>query len=231
MIIPATHNEIEQIYLAAEAKQSRSICITACHSGDGVTSVATALAERYLLAGQSALLVDLNLFRSGFQLASLPYQPNEHHIAWLEPIEGGQLFIGIAKPTEQSLIVNYRNPLYLQKMIETWLQEFDHVIVDTSPLLQVNQGNISTQCVASVCQHTLLVILGAHTSETHLSNAIEILNRSNTELIGCVMNCQYQPSLAEEMVRELNRVTWLPKRWRDKWSQRLLNHELLTLIA
>lgn len=230
-MIPATHNEIEQIYLAAEQQQSRSICVTACHSGDGVTSVATALAERYLLAGQSTLLVDLNLFRSNFQSSLLPGQPSDNPISWLEQLDSRRVFTGIVKPTLQSDIVNYRNPLYLEKKIETWLLEFDRVIVDTSPLLQVNRGNISAQCVAQACQHTLLVVLGARTRENQLSMAMDLLNRSESTLIGCVINSKYQPTLAQEMVRELNRFKWIPKRWRDNWITKLLNHELLTLIA
>lgn len=230
-MISATHHEIEQIYLAAESKQSRSICITACHSGDGVTSIATALTERYLLAGQSTLLVDLNLFHSAFELVGLTTQPSQGNIAWLQQIEGGRLFTGIIKPCDPSSIVNYRNPLYLQKMIESWLIEFDRVVIDTSPLLQVNRGNISAQSVAHACQHTLLVILAAQTKENQLSKAMELLQRSNTELIGCVMNSRDQPSLAQEMVRELNRFKWIPTTWRDHWSKKLLRHELLTLIA
>ena len=230
-MIPATHNEIEQIYLAAEQQQSRSICITACHSGDGVTSVATALAERYLLAGQSTLLVDLNLFRSNFKSSPFLAQTSDDPISWLEQIDSGRVFTGILKPTLQSDIVNYRNPLYLEKKIESWLLEFDRVIVDTSPLLQVNRGNISAQSVAQACQHTLLVVLGARTKENQLCMAMELLNRSNSTLIGCVMNSRYQPTLGQEMVRELNRFTWIPKKWRENWSTKLLKHELLTLIA
>ncbi|POF55222.1 chromosome partitioning protein ParA, partial [Vibrio vulnificus] len=66
MMIPATHAEIEQLYLKAELEQIRSICLTGCSSGDGVTSIATALAERFILAGHHTLYVDLNLFKPAF---------------------------------------------------------------------------------------------------------------------------------------------------------------------
>ncbi|KII79397.1 chromosome partitioning protein ParA [Vibrio renipiscarius] len=230
-MIPATHDEIEQIYLAAESAQSRSICVTACHSGDGVTSVAAALTERFLLAGQSTLLVDLNLFHSAFEPLGLPHQTDGDEVTWLQQVENGRVFTGIIKPCSQSAIVNYRNPHYLQKMIQSWLIDFDKVVIDTSPLLQVNQGNISAQCVASACQHTLLVVLGAHTRQHHLHSAMELLNRSEADIIGCVMNSQYQPSLAQEMVRELNRLHWIPQKWRQRWSAKLLQNELLTQIA
>ncbi len=58
MTISATHAEVEQIYLASELNEQRSICVTACHSvGDGVTSVATALAERRFCYGSLTLYV------------------------------------------------------------------------------------------------------------------------------------------------------------------------------
>ncbi len=55
------------LYLTSELNNKRSWCITACDSGDGVTSIATALAERFMLAGHSTLYVDLNLFNPAFK--------------------------------------------------------------------------------------------------------------------------------------------------------------------
>ena len=67
MAISAIQAEVEQLYLASELNSKRSLCITACDAGDGVTSIATALAERFMLAGHFTLYVDLNLFNPAFK--------------------------------------------------------------------------------------------------------------------------------------------------------------------
>lgn len=230
-MIPATHNEIEQIYLAAESNHSRSICVTACHSGDGVTSLASALTERLLLAGYSTLLVDFNLFKSGFEPYSLIDTPIDSEVQWLHPVNSERLFTGIAKPQQTSAIVNYRNPQFLATKIQSWLQHFDRVVIDTSPLLQINRGNIPAQSVASACDHTLIVVLGGHTTETQLDKANELLLRSNANIIGVILNNMLQATLGQEIVREINRFKFIPKRLRDKWSRVILNNEWLANIA
>ncbi|ROV59599.1 chromosome partitioning protein ParA [Vibrio ponticus] len=228
-MIPATLNEIEQIFLEAETKQTRSLCVTACQCGDGVTTVATSLAERFLLAGYSTLLVDLNQFKPGFE--SIPYLSSESSFQWLQPTNGEQVFTGVSLPKHPSVLVNFRNPQFLTQQVGGWLQEFDKVIIDTSPILQNNMGNIPAQSVAAACDHTLLVVLGGSTSEANLANAQQLLERSNADLIGYVLNNMNQCSLGEEMVRELNRLRFIPKTWRDKWSQQILKNEWLSHIA
>nr|WP_194435671.1 chromosome partitioning protein ParA [Vibrio fluminensis] len=228
-MIPATLNEIEQIFLETETKQTRSLCVTACQSGDGVTTVASSLAERFLLAGYSTLLVDFNLFKPGFE--SFPYLGSDSSFQWLQPTNSKQVFTGITLPNHPSVLNNFRNPQYLNRQVEQWLEEFDKIVIDTSPILQNNMGNIPAQSVAAACSHTLLVVLGGSTSEANLANAQQLLERSNANLIGYVLNNMNQCSLGEEMVRELNRLRFIPQNLRDKWNQKILNNEWLSHIA
>lgn len=66
MEIPPLNREIEQVYAGVLAKGARAVAVTSAGPGEGVTSVASALAQRSLLAGQSTLLVDLNLNNPSF---------------------------------------------------------------------------------------------------------------------------------------------------------------------
>lgn len=227
MAIPATHAEIEQLYLSAELAQCRSVCITACHSGDGVTAVAAALTERYLLAGHKTLLIDLNLFSPAFtDIELISSQEGEQ---WLEYNDTNQLFMGLAAPKDTSTQLAYKDPLTLQKTVQTWLKEYDRIVVDTSPLLQVNRGNIPAQSVASACDCTLLVVLSGVTSSHHLAQAKNLLSPESIRFFGCVMNMKLQPSLAQEMVRQLNKLRFFPKRWRAKVENIIYHNEFLNL--
>ncbi|GAA5644690.1 protein-tyrosine kinase [Vibrio proteolyticus] len=224
MTIPATHSEIEQIYLAAELSQCRSLCLTACHSGDGVTSVATALTERFLLAGHKTLLVDLNLFRPGLDKFDLPIQDEN----WIEYKPTGKVFTGLPVPREQTQLLAYKDPEQLRKSVNNWLSQYDRVIVDTSPILQVNRHNIPVQSVASACDKTLLVVKAGTTTSAALTQAKELLTSEQISILGCVLNTVEQPTLAEELVRELNRCVFIPKSCRQRLAGKIADITLLS---
>ncbi|MGO2320758.1 MAG: chromosome partitioning protein ParA, partial [Vibrio toranzoniae] len=133
MTISATHAEVEQLYLASELNGQRSICVTACQPGDGVTSVATALAERFLLAGHSTLYVDLNLFNPGFKDVNMLEEDQSGQL--IEHIESQRMFLGVPAPQLASAQLAYKDPSTLQKAVTQWLYSYDRVIVDTSPQL------------------------------------------------------------------------------------------------
>ncbi|UPQ89205.1 chromosome partitioning protein ParA [Vibrio sinaloensis] len=234
MTIPATHTEIEQIYLAAEMNQCRSLCITACHSGDGVTSIVSALAERYLLAGHKTLVVDLNTFHPAFESIDItPYESsNQQQVGHLiEHTVTHQLFTGLTVPNKQSALLAYKDPSQLSQIVTSWLTQFDRVICDTSPILQVNRSNIPAQVVASACDQTALVVMGGKTSCGQLEKAMQMLTSERISLLGSVLNLQQQATLAEEMVRELNRLRFIPKSWRASWAQKILTNEFLAQSA
>ncbi|MDN3680250.1 chromosome partitioning protein ParA [Vibrio tapetis subsp. quintayensis] len=227
MMIPSTHAEIEQLYLAAELAECRSLCITACNSGDGVTSFASALAERYLLAGHSTLLVDLNMFNPAFR--NIEINVGESAEEWIEHESSHKLFVGLPVPNDRSTQLAYKDPKNMQLAVTKWLEKYDRVIVDTSPLLQVNRGNIPAQSVASACDETILVTLGSATNANQVSQAMTMLSAGKTHVLGCVLNLRDQPTLAEELSREVQRVKFIPKTWRDKMSKSLMKNAFLNL--
>lgn len=231
MIIPATHSEIEQIYLAAEMSGSRSLCITACQSGDGVTSIVTALAERYLLAGHSTLVVDLNTFHPAFECIDITPAKQEQVGILVEHTTTHQMFTGVTVPNDQSALLAYKDPSHLKQAMQQWLTQYDRVICDTSPLLQVNRSNIPAQVVASACEQTALVVMGGKTSSGQLAKAVNMLESPTISLLGSIMNLKNQATLAQEIVREMNRLRFIPKSWREKWARKILTNEFLTQSA
>ncbi|MCF7505016.1 CpsD/CapB family tyrosine-protein kinase [Vibrio sp. L3-7] len=227
MTISATHAEVEQLYLASELNGQRSICVTACHSGDGVTSVATALAERFLLAGHSTLYVDLNLFNPAFKDVNMLEEDQSGQL--IEHVESQRIFIGVPAPQVASTQLAYKDPATLQKAVTQWLEKYDRVIVDTSPLLNINKGNIPAQSVASACDGALLVVAYGETSSHHLAQAKKLLEAKSITLMGCVMNMKQHPSFAEELIRQINRMKFIPRKIRDNLANKLHRNEFLNL--
>ncbi|MGD8111736.1 chromosome partitioning protein ParA [Vibrio sp. TRT 21S02] len=229
MPIPATHTEIEQIYLAAEMNHCRSVCITGCSASDGVTSIATALTERYLLAGHQTLLVDLNMLHPAFEELDMVIGDTEEH--WVEHKETHQLFTGLTIPTDRSTQLAYKDPNNLQKAVQLWLTRFDRVIIDTSPILKINRGNIPAQSVASACDKTILVVRGGTTTSSQLTKAVELLQSERISLLGTILNVKDQPTLAQEIIRELRRLRLIPQKLRLSIERRLTAIEMLSQSA
>jgi Mrp family chromosome partitioning ATPase len=228
MSIPSTHAEIEQIYLAAELSGSHSLCITACQPNEGVTSVASALVERYLLAGHKALLVDLNMFNPAFKELSLQARSD---VSWVEHIESKRLFTGVSVPQDQSTQLAYKDPAVMGHAVKSWLTNFDRVIVDTSPLLQVNHRNIPAQSVASACDKTILVVKGGSTTSAEIEKALELLSSEKISLLGSVLNIKDQPSLGTEIIRQIGRVPFLSKSLRRAITKYISQSEFLSQSA
>lgn len=227
MTISATHAEIEQLYLASELNEHKSICVTACHSGDGVTSVAAALAERYLLAGHSTLYVDLNLFNPAFKDVNVLHEPDGEHL--IEHVETNRMFVGVPAPRQASTQLAYKDPTTLSKVISQWLGNYDRVIVDTSPILNINKGNIPAQSVASACDTTLLVVAYGETSTHHLEQAKSLLSGTSINLMGAIMNMKHTPSFSQELTRQINKAWFLPRKVRNSLISKLVRNEFLNL--
>ncbi|MDG2789793.1 CpsD/CapB family tyrosine-protein kinase [Vibrio parahaemolyticus] len=228
MTIPATHAEIEQIYLQSEQKGHRSICVVGCKSEEGVTSVASSLAERLILAGYSTLYVDLNLFKPAYHTVhEFDDDANVGHLITRE--NAHQTLVGLPAPSLASTRLAYRDPTALRKNIETWLSQYDRIVIDTSPLLSVNKSNIPPQVIAGVCDATLLVAHYGSTTTTQLEQAKKRLEASDANLIGSVLNMKHTPSLKDELIRQVEKLRFLPKKWKDKLAQQIKKSELFML--
>lgn len=233
MSIPSTHAEVEQLFINAELAKSRSICITSCHSGCGVTSLAMALTERYLLAGLDALIIDLNTNKPSFD--SIDFQGGTefgddtlHKESWITHNSSLRCFHGVPAPTDPSVLLSYKNPNQLSLYIESWLTKYDRVIFDTSPILNINRGNVPAQVVASVCDHTVLMVLASITSKQQIEKSSDLLNCDQIQLLGTVINAYFQPTLIDELCREVSRLTFMPKTWRDSLKNKISESSFLS---
>jgi len=226
--IPYQNMEIEQIYTQVLSNPHTSIAICSAEENEGVTSLAFSLAQRNLLAGHSTLLVDLNLYHPALKslLAidsiSLPniqpqQQPNKtiQQLSTTEVLSTPQMVCsnensialnGVIAPTERERIMKLRQPGVLEQCIEEWLQQYDTVIIDTSPLNRVNAQNIPPERIACACNGAILIVLAGQTSEASVNNAISKLRNANAEILGSVLNDRDNPTLKNELLREIQRI-------------------------
>jgi len=242
MNIPYQNMEIEQIYTQLLSHPNTAIAICAAEENEGVTSLAFALAQRNLLAGHSTLLVDLNLYKPSLNsilnidetekdIALLPQQQLLGSPKLVSSEHNNIVINGIVAPQKRDNIMKLRQPGALEKCIEQWLQVFDTVIIDTSPLNRVNANNIPPERVAAACDGAVLITLAGRTPEAALLSAVEKLKNNNATLLGCVFNDRDNPTLKDELIRETKRLdprlAWLSRPLRKLISKnRLLSLEV-----
>lgn len=90
----------------------------------------------------------------------------------------------------------------LNAMIVCWLKDNDLIIFDTSPLCLVNRRNIPAQLVAACCDGAILVVQSDKIQIRQLTEAMNILNSVNINLLGTMMKDYDNPCLGVELVRQ-----------------------------
>ena len=234
MTIPPQSMEIERIFSHLSTQGYRSVAITASNTDEGVTSVTLALAQRYLLSGLSALVVDLNLYRPSLipMLETYTEQVTEGYFSspQLVGTEKGVIALtGIAAPEGRDALVKLRHPGVLRQCIQQWHQQFDVVLFDTSPLNRINASNLPAERTAVECDATLLVVLANKTTKAQVSEAVERLTTAGAHLTGSILNDRYNPCLKHELIRQIKRLDRRCK-WLSQRLQKIVNNNrLLTL--
>lgn len=210
MQIPPLNMEIDRIYSQILGNNNRSIAINAANPGEGVSSLCLALAQRNLLAGHSTLLVDLNLHRPSLtQVMPLATAGHRHLLPPPQLVSSNTnniTLMGIAAPTHRDIILKLRKPGVLEQCIAHWLEEFDTVIFDTSPIDSINAGNIPPERISAACDGSLFVVLAGHTTNNMVTAAVSKLNNAGARLLGCIINDRDNPPLKQELLREINRL-------------------------
>lgn len=236
--IPYQNMEIEQIYTQLLSNPNTSIAICSAQEGEGVTSLAFALAQRNLLAGHSTLLVDLNLYRPAIKnllaiksVSTIKTPEGNNDFSVTDILTAPQLVCrttssivlnGVVAPTKREHIIKIRQPGVLEQCIEEWLTQYDTVIIDSSPINRVNAQNIPPERVAAACDGAILVVLAGQTAEAAINSAVSKLKNANALLLGSVLNDRDNPTLKNELLREVRRLE--PQFfWLSRPLKRMLN--------
>jgi polysaccharide biosynthesis transport protein len=172
------------------------LMVTSALPGEGKSTIAANLAYLLAVTGKRVLLVDANLRKpsldqhfqlenyQGFAYALLEARAHLDVREYSQPTEVPTLSILTAgvipanaadlllSPTTEQLFGYFRKAPY------------DYVIFDTPPLLAVADAQI----LATYTERTLLVIDASKTPRKILSRSRQILNGTNTKMVGVVIN-------------------------------------------
>lgn len=215
--------EIETLWRALDGSGARSVAVVASSPGEGATLVATALARRAGLAGNRALLADLNQVRPGIgKLLDVQARPGEI-------VDMPALGIGVLSEASAVQAGAWREPAALAAQVRDWSDTFGLVVFDTAPLLSKVHEPIPATAVAAAAEATVLVTLSGRTPVPAIREACARLTGAGARLIGTVMNDRDNPPLLAELERETYRLAPLFPRWMAAIRRKLQKATLLSV--
>lgn len=177
----------------------KSLVFTSSNAGEGVTFIATRIAN--LLASGSrerVLLIDgdfqspslheffgyrldtpgfINLVSGEAELADVV---RRSQIPRLDIIHAGQSANGHLHVPSVRLLQSAR----MKKLLETLEGEYDHVIFDAAPVLE----NASALCLARIMDGVVLVVEAEKTRRQVVRHAFDQLNGVNAQVLGAILN-------------------------------------------
>lgn len=176
----------------APLETTRTILVTSPQPGEGKTMVACNLAAGMALNGRKILLVDAN-FRKP-RIHSVFGVSNERGLAdaLRDPSEFRQSVLETSIPNLFILPAGARphNPTELiegpafTEVVDSALEDFDHVIFDSGPILFVSE----TGALAPQCDGVLSVVRARRSSRGLLGRMRDQLRSLNVEHLGVVLN-------------------------------------------
>lgn len=181
------------ILLSKAGAAPKILMITSAQPGDGKSTVSMNTAAVLAGSGAKVLLVDADL-RRGELAKKLGVAPNEGLSGclsgagqWKKQIRAVAGF-----PSLWVLVAGTRPPnpadllgsAQMRNMLREWQAEFDHVVIDTAPVVAVTDANVLAQNADGV----IVVARALKTGRQSLGRAVDLLRRVRANIVGVVLN-------------------------------------------
>ncbi len=177
---------------AASLDTTRSLLVTSPSPGDGKTTIACNLAAGLALNGRRILLVDSNFRRP--EIHKVFALPNERGFS--DVLNGSVTFDEVVQETQVpnlAVMTSGPKPINATEMfesqllidfIERALEEFDHVIFDSGPMMVVSES----QAMAPRVDGVITVVRAQGNSRGLLQRMRDALRAVKAEHLGVVLN-------------------------------------------
>ncbi|WP_299729829.1 CpsD/CapB family tyrosine-protein kinase [uncultured Endozoicomonas sp.] len=212
--LPVNYLEIEEIYSNSLGKGMRSLAVTAANPGEGCSTLAYALSKRSELDGKKTLLVEVNMLHP--ELGDIS---GHQHTDWFPTAQSADanimrtndLNLDVLPAPCDSDILRFRNIATMSKLMQHWLENYDAVIFDTSPVNARNRNNIPAETVCAMVDGAVFMVMAGVTQQTQFKTALDRLTQNDVSLVGVVFNDYQNPRMVDEIYRETYRLDkWFP---------------------
>ena len=182
------------ILLSSADRRNKVILVTSSFMAEGKSTLSANLAVALAQRGERVLLVDSDLRRSTLHKTFNLERPLAGFSNLLSQVDTQDVYItplidlpaltllaaGPKPPNPAELLASNR----MAELILQWRDEFDHVIIDSAPVLMVSDP----LPLAARVDATVLVVRAGLTRKKAIARAFDLLSRSNIRILGAVMN-------------------------------------------
>ncbi|WP_420548164.1 tyrosine-protein kinase family protein [Curvivirga sp.] len=212
---PTGYSEVTQLYRQTIEQNLKLIAVASVDSENGASTLCQTLAERCAQTNCKTLLIDLNFaaphFHKVYNVERVDWYPNQVESLPIKATKLDHLSI-LSMPTESSKRWEFRELESLRKFLDALREDFDIIIMDTSPLSSKNQGNVPPETICQCADGTLLSVLTGVNTETQIRDAYDLLKSADVNIHGAILNDRFTPSLLSELLRETRRIeNFFPK--------------------
>ncbi len=190
----------ENVVKALQAQKQKTVMITSPHDNAGNTFLVSVLGfNAAYFTNMSVILIDLNMRRPflhkafGVTLAGGFNEIAMNLMDWSDAIKDTGLaelkIITAGEPSKE--LSFFLNRAFIKHMIDDIRNEFDLVVIDTSPVLISNINNVDPVYLSTVCEMVILVVQDKMTSKTMLLDAVDTIKDGGGEVDGIVYNRQF----------------------------------------
>ncbi|MGA8572968.1 MAG: GumC family protein [Desulfobaccales bacterium] len=181
------------IMLSASGRPPTTILVTSPNPSEGKTMVASNLALTFALGGEQTLVIDCDLRKPRVhQIFQLDLQPGLSNyltgsatleeIVHLSSIPNLSVITGGTRPPSPGILVNSQE---FKDLLGQLRERYEHIIIDTPPILAFSEGliiSVLTDGVLLVTRHNC-----THKSSGRLAQ--HRLTQVRAPLLGAVLNC------------------------------------------
>lgn len=165
-------------------------CITSPNQSEGKSLTSANVAISFAMLGKKTLLVDADMRRPSQNklwkikmssgLSEMLAKVNSCSLFEVQNLPLSIIFAGNTPPNPSELLSSAN----MSKLIERMRKHYDYIIIDTPPINTVADAQI----LSRVADSTIMVCRSGNTKNTELSNALELVERSNGNVCGIVIN-------------------------------------------
>jgi capsular exopolysaccharide synthesis family protein len=181
------------ILLSSVDHQARVVLVTSSLAAEGKSTVAANLAISFARRDARVLLVDTDLRRGTVHLKFRI--PNREGLSAVLVRTAGASAYQTPIPDLPNFFVLTRGPIapnpgellashYMETLLEQWKLEYDHIILDSAPVLPV----ADSLSLAPLTDSTVIVVRAASTRRKALLRLRALLRRVHARVIGIVVN-------------------------------------------
>ena len=182
------------VLLSTAEHPPRVLLVTSSQPSEGKTSTSLNLAATLAQKGSRVLLVDADMRRPGLAkalnlttgngLSGILTGAYEYDESLIQKVQGLEsLFLlssGPRPPNPAELLCSMK----MEKLVLTLRQKFDHIIIDSPPILPITDATIISTLVDGV----VMVVESDSTSRAALNRACRVMEHSGGRILGTVFN-------------------------------------------